>query len=144
MKTPKELLLQRYEHAGPKLDAIRDHVMREHVKREGVKRGTVKDGVGEMGRFWRRLLWPSPAAWAGVAAAWVLIAGLNLSDGGNGSSTYAGAQVAQRSPERLEALREQRRLFAELVNSPGESEEAEPPRHIPRPRSACPPNLVCV
>ncbi len=33
--------------------------------------------AGRIESWWRALLWPSPVAWAGVAAVWLLIAGLN-------------------------------------------------------------------
>jgi len=83
------------------------------------------------GSWWRELLWPCPQAWAGLAAAWVLILGLN-------AATRERVQVAtvQSTPparEVLMALKERRRLLAELA---GLSVQVEPKKPAaPRPRS---------
>jgi hypothetical protein len=81
--------------------------------------------------WWRELLWPCPQAWAGLASAWVLILGLN-------AATREPVQVAtvQSTPparEVLMALKERRRLLAELVGSPAQVEPQKP--LAPRPRS---------
>jgi hypothetical protein len=82
--------------------------------------------------WWHELLWPCPRAWAGLSAVWVVILVLN-------AATREPVQVAKAervSPPRevLMALREQRRLFVQLV---GPSPPAEQPKtFIPRPRSA--------
>src|ERR1051326_3014278 len=54
---------------------------------------------------WRELLWPNPAAWAGLAAAWVVILALNLASS-NKSTSVAAAPAP--SPEVIEALHQQR------------------------------------
>ena len=131
MKTPKELLLQRHENAETKLDVLRSGVIREHVERDAAR----ERPAGSIVAWFRGLLWPSPTAWAGVAAAWMVIAFLNFSSVEDDAA--ATVHVAQPSRETLEALREQKRLFVELVNSPIETSEAEPPRFVPRPRSEC-------
>ena len=138
MKTPKELLLQRHESAETKLDAIRRGVIRECVN--GESNGA--RATGALTEFMRRLLWPSPAAWAGVVATWVMIAFLNVSNGGSDSRLADMAKAAPRSPETLQALREQKRLFVELVNTPWDVLEAEPPRFVPRPRSERQPTIA--
>jgi|SRR5437867_10738073 len=80
---------------------------------------------------WRELLWPCPQAWAGLAAAWVLILALN-------AATRDPVQVAKTAkgapaPELLIALREHRRLLAELIGTPT---VFEPTKTLqPRPRS---------
>ena len=62
--------------------------------------------------WWRQLLWPHPAAWAGLAAAWVAIVALNLA----GAPEPASRQVTSKpSPDRLVAYHERQRLWAELA-----------------------------
>lgn len=79
------------------------------------------------------LLWPHPKAWAGLAAAWVLILILNLSMRETPASPVI--QVIQPSPEALAELRQQHRLYAELIGM-AEASEAEHPRLLlPKPRS---------
>jgi hypothetical protein len=81
--------------------------------------------------WWREWLWPCPQAWAGLAAAWVLILALN-------AATRDPVQVAKTAktasaPELLIALKEHRRLLAELIGTPT---VLEPTKTLqPRPRS---------
>ena len=81
--------------------------------------------------WWREWLWPCPQAWAGLAAAWVLILALN-------AATREPVQVAtaRNTPparEVLMALKERRRLLAELAGPPAQVEPQKP--LAPRPRS---------
>jgi hypothetical protein len=79
--------------------------------------------------WWRQWLWPHPAAWGGLAAAWVAIFVLAYA----GRPEHGGASVAlsQRAPDVLQAFEERTRLMAELS---GEVAEPRPPAE--RPRSA--------
>jgi hypothetical protein len=79
------------------------------------------------------LLWPHPTAWAGLAAAWLVIAGLNL------TTREASPRLARRaeplSPQVFMAFQEQARLLTELIG-PCEAPVAERPKPaVPRPRS---------
>jgi hypothetical protein len=79
------------------------------------------------------LLWPHPAAWAGLAAVWLLILGFNQ------ATREATPLVAKRaspvSPQVFMAYREQERLLGELLG-PRETPVAERPKaEAPRPRS---------
>jgi hypothetical protein len=83
---------------------------------------------------WRDWLWPSPVAWAGLAAAWVAIIALNLAAGapavaGNppvvrGSLASFGAYWVM-----------QQRMMTELLETPA-VEPAEPPRRAVTPRGS--------
>lgn len=72
------------------------------------------------------LLWPHPKAWAGLAAAWVLIFAFTLA-----GRDHAQAEVARQarppSPQLRELLREQEKLLAELTG-PAESIRTAPAR----------------
>jgi hypothetical protein len=78
------------------------------------------------------LLWPHPKAWAGLAAVWILILAVNFSM--RDSSPRLAEKSAPPSPEMIVELRQQQRLFAELVG-PRETRDADRPRiFTPRPR----------
>jgi hypothetical protein len=81
--------------------------------------------------WWRELLWPCPQAWAGLAAAWLLILALNAAT--REPVQVATAQSTPPAREVLMALKERRRLLAELA---GPTVQAEPQKPLaPRPRS---------
>ena len=61
------------------------------------------------------LLWPHPKAWAGLAAAWVIIFAVNFSV--RDASPKLAAKSAPPSPEVMMELKMQQRLFAELVGA---------------------------
>ncbi len=78
------------------------------------------------------LLWPHPKAWAGVAAAWVLILGANITM--NGDTNRSGFKSGQAPLAYSERLREQQQLLVQLTQTP--APVAEPPKVFkPRPHS---------
>jgi hypothetical protein len=62
--------------------------------------------------WWSAWLWPSPYAWAALAAAWLVILGLNLADSSSRPAQFPGNFPS--SPQFLALLVEQRRLLDEL------------------------------
>src|SRR6266545_4234255 len=137
MKTPREILLNRHQSANAKLDKLRSEVlstawsrapraMHENVDPE--KPMPVRAALA----MWRELIWPCRRAWAGMAALWLVIGGINwqLSDTPKMTASARSASA----PALFETLEEQRRLLAELI-SPASSQSAEPPRRNPKPRS---------
>jgi hypothetical protein len=131
MKTPREILFARHEAAEPKLDAIRRRVLTPAEENQCQKKSALSRIIESCQEFFR----VPRIAWVGFAAAWLVIIALNIasSDAPRMNVTVASAPT-KRSPEMLQALREQKRLFAELVGSLS-SPEAEAPRFLPRPRS---------
>lgn len=92
-------------------------------------RGT--PGTTDLVSWLKGWFWPAPRAWAGLAAVWLVVLGLEL--GSHDSSRIASANRAMpASPQLREMLREQRELFAELAGSRQTSEGTKP---IPQPRS---------
>jgi hypothetical protein len=86
------------------------------------------------------ILWPHPVAWAGLAAVWLLIGGLNLAT--REAPLRVARHAAPLSPEVLMASQEQERLLAELIGR-REAPVAEPPKAgSPRPRSDRRPTLL--
>jgi hypothetical protein len=79
------------------------------------------------------LLWPHPVAWAGLAAIWLVILGVNLTT--RNATLLVAKRTAPVSPQVFMALREQERLLAELLG-PRETPAAERPKNRPpQPRS---------
>ncbi|MCE9613828.1 MAG: hypothetical protein K8T26_06095 [Lentisphaerae bacterium] len=81
--------------------------------------------------FWRRAFWPSPVAWAALAALWLIIGGVNfgvLPPGAPGSALVAPDAAAVAS-----AWNAKRLLIQELAECP--SWPAVPP---PLPLPPCP------
>ena len=74
------------------------------------------------------LLWPHPKAWAGLAAVWVGILVLNLSQ--RDPSPVAVEKFSPPPPEIMAELRQQKLLFAELMGSP-ETPEADRRKNVP-------------
>src|SRR5437016_1427301 len=90
---------------------------------------------------WRReLLWPCPQAWAGLAAAWMVILFLNMAS--REPVQAAKTSKAAPAPELLIALKEHRRLLADLIGTP--TVGAPPKPFQPRPsKGVVHPNVVC-
>lgn len=79
------------------------------------------------------LLWPHPKAWAGLAAAWLVILALNLAS--TEKTEAAAIKTLPPSPEMVAALREQHRLLGELVGRT-DLQDVERPKVAPlSPRS---------
>ena len=79
------------------------------------------------------LLWPHPAAWAGLAAVWIMILGLDISTHERATAMAAASPPA--STEVLVELKQQQRLMAELMGS-RDTRDADRARiYIPQPRS---------
>jgi hypothetical protein len=81
--------------------------------------------------WWQEWLWPSPVAWAGLAAVWVVIIGLNLA--ARSPTEQTASQTSVPSVDMVAALANQRRLLADLTSPP----VSEPPTRqaAPGPRS---------
>lgn len=141
MKTPREILLARHQAAEPRLDAVRRDVL-ENLPVNESRRGDRWNHFVVMCReFFRLPRW----AWSGLAAAWLVIVGLNIAARETTATPPAPSAIAKRSSDTLQALREQRQLFAELVGlRPAAAGDAEAPRFVPRPRSERLETTACV
>lgn len=95
----------------------------------GSLRGPRETGVP----WWRQLLWPHPAAWASLAAAWVAIVALHFAAA---EEDGAGRIAARPAPDVHWAYEERKRLYAELVlefSPPARTEPVDRPRsHLTR------------
>ena len=164
MKTPREILLARHQAAQPKLDEARRAALTSLPSDSGA-------GVPPASVLWpsrlknhqpgrpvdrwqprrlphyleaaREFLLRPRLAWSALAFAWLVILALNFATpetSAPGSALATATPPA--TPETLQALREQKRLFTELVGGTL-PHDAETPRFIPRPRSERQPLTTC-
>ncbi len=119
MKTPRELLLKRHEAALPKLDALRAAAL--------PARSQLSTLNSQPASLWERLFGPNPLAWAGLAAAWIVLFAVNRN--GSDAATSTASRASQPSEAAVaEIVRENRRQMAELLN-------LDEPQAAPTPRS---------
>ena len=79
------------------------------------------------------VLWPHPAAWAGLAAVWMVILAVNFSM--RDTTPVVAEKSVPPSPELIVELKQQRRLLAELIG-PGDAREADRSKSfVPQPRT---------
>jgi hypothetical protein len=81
-------------------------------------------------KLWQELFWPCRRVWIGLGAAWLVILALNLAAGQ--APKLAVNKTARPSRETLMAVREQRQLLIQLLDS-GVSASTPPPTSV-RPR----------
>jgi len=83
--------------------------------------------------WWRELFWPCPQAWAGLAAAWVVILLIHFFSA-EGTETTAET-AAPASPQEIIVLKEQKQMMAALMET-FDQPAGEPPKpYVPRPKS---------
>jgi hypothetical protein len=140
MKTPREILLARHRAAEPRLDAVRRDVLENLSPNESRRDSRLNNFVAGCREFFRLPRW----AWSGLGASWLVIVGLNVAARETPATQPAPSAVAKRSSDTLQALREQKQLFAELVGLRPETSDAEAPRFVPRPRSERAETTACV
>src|SRR5688572_25126371 len=144
MKTPREILWQRHRSIEPKLDAVRQKALasltpaRTHSSRAALlrslfaryikaprQRRPTRDLYGPSGRGLREMLLSFRWHLAGMSAAWILVAVLNIDH----SASPVAAMDKERIPspqQFLAAIRENRRQIAELLESPANVSEPSP------------------
>src|SRR5438445_9101512 len=81
-------------------------------------------------KLWQELFWPCRRVWIGLGAAWLVILALNLAAGQ--TPKLAVNKTTRPSRETLMAVREQRKLLIQLLDS-GVSVSSAPPGPV-RPR----------
>jgi hypothetical protein len=138
MKTPREILLERHQTAAPKLDAIRQEVVEVAAdvnrRKQTVRELTFVAALANAIRLsFLELVWPCRRTWTALAAVWVLIFIFNVSQ--RDKSELAALKLPPPSPEAIMAWRQQERLLAELIGSPGTGDAERRKIFLPQPRS---------
>jgi hypothetical protein len=137
MKTPRDILFAHHKNAAPKLDAIRREVVAElnhqDTKAQSRTENLVSWCLGGSNKLWLELVWPCRRIWTGLAAVWILIIAVNLSQ--RDPAEMMARKSPPPSPEMILTFRQQEMLLAELIG-PNEPRIAEPPKTFtPRPSS---------
>ena len=123
--------LKRGERTPSVWDKIEQQVMTS-AEAKSRRRGAPQ--VSRPMPWWRESLWPSPQAWAGLAAIWVLLAGVSFAVR-EPASVAATHQVRPPSPELRLVLQQQRQMLAELGGMPERFVREQPQAPAPKPRS---------
>ncbi len=84
--------------------------------------------------WWRELLWPSPQAWAGLAAVWVVILAADFATP-EAKPTFEASHVTPPSPQMRQILKEQKKMLAELGGVTEKLEARQTRGVAPQPRS---------
>ena len=79
------------------------------------------------------IFWPHPKAWAGLAAVWIFIFALNFSL--RDKTPMIAEKVSPPSPEVVAELKQQQRMFVELIGSRDIYDADRSKSYAPRPRS---------
>jgi hypothetical protein len=109
-KTPRQILLESHSAAAPQLDRLREEVL---VAEFGTANRATTFPAAILQKLWLELIWPSRRAWAGLAAAWVMLAAVYL------STQRPGDDKAQpMNPEIIAAWMQQQQLLAALLDHP--------------------------
>ena len=137
MKTPREILLARHQTAAPRLDAIRREVVRElnhkETKEQSWLEASVASLLGCPKTIWRELILPSRRVWTGLAAVWVLVFAINLSQRDTVSGV-TGKPV--RSQAVMMSWQAQQRWMNELLADRAATPDAARPKNLsPKPRT---------
>jgi hypothetical protein len=137
MKTPREILLARHQAMTPKLDAIRRSVVIElnnqETKEQSRPVSLVTSLLGCSNKLWLELVWPCRRIWTGLAAVWVVLAIVNVSQ-------RDGLQVHLAKTSTPAAMtmtfRDQQKILNELFADRSVPAEAVRPRIFsPKPRT---------
>ncbi len=142
MKTPRELLLLRHKASVPKLHRIRHNVIETAVRGTASAQAEIDARADARPlawicefilRSWAELIVPSRRIWAGLAAVWLALIVINAAERATQPVTAGGGL----SPGALQALTEQNRLLAELLQT-SSPPTTDRPKPLPRPRTQAP------
>lgn len=123
------------------LSAARQASAPEHAPRTTHHAPGWRSALSTLNSQLSTFLWPSPTAWAGLAAVWLVILGFNL--GTRITSLPAAQTRVQLASQFFLGFQEQQRLLAELIG-PRETPPAERPRRVaPKPHSEAARRTAC-
>jgi len=125
MKKPREVLFEKHRSIEPKLESLWRSKLAPSVAAVCDRRGSREVGAHRvpLQLLWRELIWPCRRVWAGLACVWAFIIVLNV------ANREAGPQPTGRttppSREEMQALAEQRRMLAQLMETPQEVDKRD-------------------
>ena len=134
MKTPRDILFEKHQNAGPKLDAIRQSVV-VAASRQSAGISIPKSQWSLIPHlifptFWRELILPSRRVWSGLAATWLILIFVNLAERDPASSIKGVTAPVMMSSG------EQQRLMNELLADRAIPADADRPKTFsPKPHT---------
>ena len=137
MKTPRDILFARHHAAAPKLDAIRREIVNVAAdvnrRRQPIREFTFAATFAKAVAIpFQELIWPCRRIWTGLAAVWILIFIVNVSQR-DGSQTMMAKSA---SPEMMMTFRYQQKWLDELLADRSPPMDAGRPRiYSPKPRT---------
>ena len=137
MKTSRDILFARHQAAAPKLDAIRREVVAglniKGTKEQSWPVSLVTPFLGCSNKVWLELIWPCRRIWTGLAAVWVLLFIVNVSQR-DGAQMVISKSVP--TTEMMTSFRDQQDLLNELFTDRSVPVEAKRARVFsPKPRT---------
>ena len=136
MKSPREILLGHHRAMAPKLDVMRMALMSK-VNAAGAQAPGLADGSPSLWlhcvkTLWRELIFPSRRIWTGLAAIWLLIFIINLSQRGPVSGVTG--QPLQPGGGMM-SWQTQQRWMDELLVDRSSPPKSDPRYGAPKPRT---------
>jgi hypothetical protein len=137
MKPPRDLLFARHQASAPKLDAIRREFVRglnnPETPEPGRRNSLAASLLNFSNKLWLEVIWPCRRIWTGLAAVWILIFAVNISQrDGSRPVTAKSAPTA----EMMMSFRDQQKLLNELLADSSMPADARRPRiFLPKPRT---------
>jgi len=134
MKTPREILLARHRAAGDKLDAIRQSVIAREVSGVApLPRNSQSWWLRCLSIPWQELFLPSRRVWSALAAVWILIFVVNISQRDPINRVTGRPEHA---PAVMMSWQVQQQLMSQLLAERSTPVEADRPQNSPpRPRT---------
>jgi hypothetical protein len=119
---------------GRKIPAAWKSAILAEAKAAGVESRRVEPRPQSSWAVFSAAFWPSPKAWAGLAAVWAIMFLLNR---GAGTGLAVAKTVPPPSPELILAIQNQQRQLAELLHD-FHTENQSPPSSDLKPRTESP------
>jgi hypothetical protein len=134
MKSPREVLFEKHQGIESKLDTIRAEALAEVA---GGKVSTAHEDrakrLESQGHWFVELIRSLRPHFAGIAFMWLVILGFHFATTETSSPVLAATTAP--SPEIIANLKEQKRLYSQLIGTAENSNPVEPAMHERRPRS---------
>jgi hypothetical protein len=108
-------------------------VLRSSTAEGGLRRVDITHQPSTLTHKLSTLLWPHPAAWAGLAAIWLMIFGLNFMTRDKAPVLVQAATTPL--PQMVADMRQQQKMLAELIGPPEVRVADRQRTQQPKPRS---------
>jgi hypothetical protein len=99
MKSPREILLQKYGATAPRLDRIRQDVLAGELGAQAATRGPANTdspdhALGFAQKLWRELIWPCRQVWMALGVVWLALGVFTLATRSHAPREHRPASAA--------------------------------------------------